>query len=247
MKKTIFTLFLAVLLAACTNNTDTSSTSEPISLEFPDRPDAQNPASGNSNWPGSWEFRSDSHSDDIVVAGDTLTADPDVWFTNMTPGWHATMKSPAGIFWHPSSTAAGNYTASANIFLFDPGSRNEGYGMFVGGSNLSQDNQEYLYFLLRKTGEFLVKRRSGDESVTVVDWTANDAIAAWTETSEVNIENALSVSTDGDSVSFAVNGTVVHTMPKGTLQLDGLVGFRLNHGTNVHISAFDVVEATAGE
>ncbi|NQV72636.1 hypothetical protein HQ496_05900 [bacterium] len=238
MKKTLFSLLLAIVLSACTS----SDSPQSAILEFPDRPDAGHAANGDFSWPGSWEYRLDNPSEDYVISGDTLTTNPDVYFTNMTPGWHVTMKSPAGIFWHPASTTAGDFSASATIFLFDPGQLNEGYGIFVGGADLDKADQQYIYFLLRRSGEFLIKRRMGSETMPVLDWTTNDAIAAWTESSEINIENKLGIERAGETVSFLVNDVVVHSMPQSDLQLDGIVGFRLNHGTNVHISAFDVVE-----
>lgn len=52
--------------------------------------------------------------------------------------------------------------------------------------------------------------------------------------------NALEVRVTTDSVNFAVNGTVVHTMPKTTIQTDGIYGIRVNHQLNVEITDFGV-------
>ena len=140
------------------------------------RPDADNPQPANLTWPQDWKTRFDRPSDDLVVIGDSSVADPDVFFTNMKPGWHITSKRPAGIYWNPNSTASGDYSVSSNIFLFDPGTRNEAFGLFVGGSDLNGESQSYLYFLIRKTGEYLVKVRKGEETENVVGWTANEVI-----------------------------------------------------------------------
>lgn len=241
LKILIFTTFV-VFFAACAQPAEEVVTV----LEFPDRPDANNPANPTFQWPGSWEYRLDGNHEGKVVTGDTLTADPDVYFTNMTPGWHVTMKSAAGIFWHPASTATGDYSVASNIYLFDPGTLNEGYGLIFGGSDLSSDSQKYGYFLLRKSGEFLIKERNGDDTNVVVDWTANDAIEAWTEESSGTIANVLGIETTGNTVSFFVNGTLVHSQDKGDLPTDGIVGFRLNHATNVHISTLTVTPTGAG-
>ena len=161
----------------------------------------------------------------------------------MKPGWHITSKRPAGIYWNPNSTASGDYSVSSNIFLFDPGTRNEAFGLFVGGSDLNGESQSYLYFLIRKTGEYLVKVRKGEETENVVGWTANEVIVPWTDESETNIANVLAIETMGTMITFSVNGTEVHSMEKGDLPTDGIVGFRVNHGLNLHISSLDVVEA----
>ena len=41
---------------------------------------------------------------------------------------------------------------------------------------------------------------------------------------------------DGDQVHFAINGENVATHPVSALSTDGIVGLRLNHGVNVHVS-----------
>ena len=53
--------------------------------------------------------------------------------------------------------------------------------------------------------------------------------------------NALEVRVAGDTVSYVVNGTVVHTTPKSALSgTDGTVGFRVNHVTEVQVDGFEV-------
>jgi len=46
----------------------------------------------------------------------------------------------------------------------------------------------------------------------------------------------------GETVTYVVNGTVVHTMPKAELKAptDGNVGFRVNHVTEVQVDGFEV-------
>jgi hypothetical protein len=54
--------------------------------------------------------------------------------------------------------------------------------------------------------------------------------------------NNLEVRVAGDSVSYVVNGTVVHTTPKSgaTAKTDGIAGFRVNHVTEVMVEGFEV-------
>ncbi|MBT3449573.1 MAG: hypothetical protein HOC28_05405 [Bacteroidetes Order II. Incertae sedis bacterium] len=236
-----------LLLSACTNAETPANEAEMAQESTMAAPDALNPSTPNLSWPGDWQFQADSPSDEMVVTADTNIVDPDVYFTNMTPGWHVTMRQPRGIFWHPGSRGEGDYFISSNMFLFDPGTRNEGYGLFLGGSNLADENQEYLYFLLRRSGQFLIKLRNGAETSEVVGWTAHEAITAWTDESEGMIENLFGVQTEGDTISFSINGQTVHSMEKGDLPTDGLVGFRMNHGVNAHISSFDVTPAWVAE
>lgn len=240
-----FMLALLVLAACATPETESSDAAASDDATSMMRPDAMNPQPANLTWPGDWEVRFDRPSDDYVVTGDTAVAAPDIFFTNMQPGWHLT-SGPAGIYWHPASTAEGDFAVASNFFQFDPGERNEAYGLFIGGSDLAGPEQEYLYFLIRRSGEYLVKLRQGDETSDVVSWTASDAIVAWPPANpeDGTVSNELAVSVDGDMVSFIVNGTAVHQMPREDYSVDGVVGFRVNHNLNLHISSFDVLQAS---
>ncbi len=238
-------LFAAVLITGCAPADEEAQADATEDAMMSQRPDAQSPVPADFAMPTDWEIRFDRPSDDYVVTGDTATVDPDIFFTNMTPGWHVT-SGPAAIYWHPASTAEGDYSVSSNIFLFDPGQRNEAFGLFVGGSDLAGPDQAYLYFLIRKTGEYLVKQRMGDETADVVSWTASDAIAPWSADNDPTA-NVLGIQTEGDMISFMVNDQVVHSQAKGDLPTDGVTGFRVNHALNLHISTFDVTMADASD
>lgn len=164
----------------------------------------------------------------------------DIVFVTMTPGWHITM-GPAAILYDPSNTASGEYRVESETFLFDPANRNEAYGFFVGGRDLDGDTQAYSYFLIRRSGEFLVKRRSGQETSVVIDWTAHDAILKYDEKGDADTaRNVLAVDVAADEVHFFVNGQRVASLPRDRLDTDGVVGLRVNHAVNVHVSSLDI-------
>lgn len=76
--------------------------------------------------PPGWQVRLDR----------TEQAAPDeVSFVEMAPGWHVTT-GPAAILYDGGTRAAGDYRIESEIFLFDPGERNEGFGVFFGGTDL---------------------------------------------------------------------------------------------------------------
>ena len=102
----------------------------------------------------------------------------DLQFTDMPPGMHITT-GPAGIFYHPEKTASVDFRVEAEVFLFDPGRANEAYGVFFGGHDLGEDGQVYTYFLIRRDGSVLVKRRDGARTSTMQDWTRHDAVVTW--------------------------------------------------------------------
>lgn len=171
---------------------------------------------------------------------DRPAPDSTLFFVTMTPGWHVTT-GPAGILWRPTESVRGAWHAEMEVYLFPPGRRNEAFGLFFGGRDLDGAGQAYTYFLIRKTGEFLIKAREGDATSTIVGWSANPAIHPHPGDSS-NVKNVLAVDVSADSVAFSVNGQRVHAMARAGLVTDGLVGMRINHGLNLHVSRFEVTQ-----
>ncbi len=162
-----------------------------------------------------------------------------VKFTNMAPGWHITT-GPAAILYNPQNTAAGEYRLESEIFLF-PGEHLEGYGVIFGGQNLDTANQTYTYLLLRKDGKFLVKIREGNATRTVMPWTEHSAIAK--QSGEENAKNVIAVVAGKENVTFYVNGQQIGEFPRAGLPADGVVGLRINHRLNVHVTTLAVTSS----
>jgi hypothetical protein len=71
---------------------------------------------------------------------------------------------PAAIFWHPSHEASGKYTVSARFTVPKVPATQEAFGLFVGGQNLSDDDQRYVHFhQARRKGLDPSARRRQDE------------------------------------------------------------------------------------
>lgn len=168
-------------------------------------------------------------------------ADAGPEFTTMPPGWHVT-SGPASILYDPATTARGDYRVESKIFLFDPGERREGFGIFIGGQNLDSDSQRYTYFLLRRDGRFMIKQRDGADTRVVQDWTESAAVRSWENRGEgaVTAENDLAVEVLGDEVVFSVNGQELARLPRSGLDTEGVVGLRVNHGLNLHVGSLEV-------
>lgn len=158
-------------------------------------------------------------------------------FWTMPPGWHITA-GLAGIVYDPAKTAKGTYRLESETFLF-PGEHLEGFGFFFGGKNLDQASQSYTYFLIRKDGRYLVKACESDQTRTIVPWTAHAAIVPHTG-AKGTAKNILAVEVGAESVDFLVNGQKVTSLPRAQLSTDGIVGLRVNHHVNVHITTLDV-------
>ena len=161
-----------------------------------------------------------------------------VRFVKMEHGYHVVL-GPAAIFYEPASTASGAYTAHATFTQNKAPRHPEAYGLFVGGKNLDGDAQDYLYFLVRQSGEFLVKHRAGSETHTLIAWTANEAIRKADDAGKAS--NTLAVRSEPDRVRFLVNGVEVAAFDRAPmLNTDGIVGFRVNHNLDVSITDFGI-------
>jgi hypothetical protein len=52
--------------------------------------------------------------------------------------------------------------------------------------------------------------------------------------------NTLEVRVAADTVSYVVNGTVVHSVARNAVNTDGVVGFRVNHQLDVAVEGFEL-------
>lgn len=171
-----------------------------------------------------WEVRLDRGSDASGVLS----------FAPMGTGVHATT-GPAGaaVFYQAKSMAKGDFTISGEFTLMEPANHRSGYGLILGGADLSGPDQQYTYFLVAQTGEYIIKRRMGAKTVDVANWTANPAVNQ--PNGNGSSMNTLSVQVEGDQVRFLVNGTTVATQPRSAVDVDGQTGVRVNHFLNVHV------------
>ena len=191
----------------------------------------------NNMVPSDWSVRLDRADPDAIVGDDPEASD--IYFVNMSPGWHVTT-GPSAIFYHQGNKGTGAYQVKSTIHLFDPGDRREGYGIYIGGNNLDGDDQSYDYFLLRNSGEYLIKRRTGSETSTIRDWTPHDSIVKYENTEEASIANTLEIAVSEENVTFMINGQEVEQLPAGEIATEGLVGLRINHALNVHVTEISV-------
>ena len=179
--------------------------------------------------PADWKVRFDQPAPDTAV-----------YFVSMPPGWHITT-GPAGILYNPKQVAQGEYRVESEVFLF-PGDRREGFGIFVGGEDLQGASQSYLYFLIRKDGSYLIKRRAGNQTHVIVPWTAHEAIVKH-DGGEGTAKNVLAVESTADRILFFVNGQKVNSLPRAEANVDGIVGLRVNHRLNIHVTSLEVTPA----
>ena len=187
--------------------------------------DPDHAAPGGGTLPAGWHAHADRAGADM--AG--------LRFAPMAPGWHVTT-GPAVILWRAEDAATGEFTASATIHQTKAPAHPEAYGMFVAGSGLDAA-PDYLYFLVRGDGKYMVRHRAANGEVhTVVDWTESPAVHRQNEAGAAS--NALAVEGGPWGVRFKVNGTQVGEFPN--VKSTGIVGLRVNHNLDVHVSDFAV-------
>ena len=150
---------------------------------------------------------------------------------------------PAAIFWNTKDVATGQYTVSA-IFEQKKSMMHEGYGIFVGGQNLSDPTQNYLYLVIKpQPGTFLINHRTGaGRPRALVSETPSEAVnrdAAGTGAAT----NAIAIRVSRDSLHFYINGKEVRTMAKAAVNgfsADGLAGLRINHNLDIEVRDFGI-------
>ncbi len=163
--------------------------------------------------------------------------DSAIYFVSMPPGWHITA-GPAATLYDPARVAHGEYRVESNIHLF-PIERREAFGLFIGGSDLEGSAQAYTYFLIRKDGKFLIKERSGSDTRVIHPWTESAAIVKY-EGQEGTAKNLLAIDVGSDMVEFFVNGEKVASLQSSEVTTEVIVGLRVNHGLNLHVTSLDI-------
>jgi hypothetical protein len=157
----------------------------------------------------------------------------------MGSGWHVT-SGPAAIYWNDQAGVKGPFTASVTIRQTKAPEHPEAYGIFFMGRDLKDAKQNYAYFLVRGDGKFLVNHRAGEELHKIMPWTDNAAVNKADNGGVAT--NTLTVdATKKDSIRLLVNGKQVHALGGDHFgSTDGIVGVRVNHNLDVHISNFVV-------
>jgi hypothetical protein len=188
-----------------------------------------NARQGSAPAPAGWQLRLDrANADRNGVA-----------FTTMGTGLHVT-NGPAGIFWNPANSAQNTYTVEASFTQMKAPTHPEAYGLFWGGNNLAAANQEYLYFVIRKDGKYLVRHRAGAETHNVAEWTEHPAIVK--EGADGKQANTLRVEVTATASRLFANGQLVREVPRSGMSAttNGVAGLRVNHNLDVHIEGFAV-------
>lgn len=202
-----------------------------VSLTLPAQADPDHAVAGGGAVPAGWHARTERGA-----------AMANVKFAAMGDGYHVTL-GPATIFWRAADVASGNYHLVATFTQTKAPQHPEAYGLLMGGRNLADSAQGYTYFIIRSMpdrAEYSIRRRAGYAArpTAVVDWTAHDAVRK--ADADGKATNELSVLVANGKVTFYVNGTEVHSANAADVDTTGVVGYRVNHNLDVHLSALGI-------
>lgn len=178
--------------------------------------------------PDGWQGRVDRENQQLA----------DVRLMAMGSSFHVTT-GPHVILWKPEHSGTGAYTASATFRQAKAPERPEGFGLFVGGQALDGADQDYLYFLIRHDGRYMIRHRAGSEVHTLADWTAHDAVRR--PTASEGASNTVAIDAGATRVRFLVNDVEVKAIDRvAMLNTDGIAGFRIGHHLDIHIADFAI-------
>jgi hypothetical protein len=158
-------------------------------------------------------------------------------FVEMPPGFHITAGQGV-IMYNPEATVRGEFRVESEGFLFDPHGTDGTYGLILGGRELDSDAQRYVSFEIGPDGNFFVRLQADFES-TELDGGFHKAIHRWTG-EDAAVKNVLSVDAGATTVRFRINDDTVAELARTAVDPDGVIGFRIESGLNIHVTTLDI-------
>ena len=149
---------------------------------------------------------------------------------------------PAGVAWRPQDVVGpGDVRVEATLHVYGaPVDYREGYGIFVGGRDMESSAPSYTYLMVRPSGDFTIRTRTGSLTETLVEWTPHEAVQRVSVDGDEPV-NTLAIEVRGTSAAdFMVNGARVFTMDVSELTTQGLAGIRINHRLDVGLTAWSL-------
>jgi hypothetical protein len=190
---------------------------------------------GSGALPPNWTLRFDPPS----AAGPGGKSPSEIRFETAGSGFHV-VSGPAAIYYNTKDVGSGEFAVTAT-FAQQKDLGHEVAGLFIGGSNLQESSQDYVYFVVRpQDGTAMISHRAGNAAPKALKpFFSNAAINKQDATGRAT--NALLIHVAKDTVHFVANGQLVAAIAKSDLgggKTDGLVGLRVNHNMDLQISGY---------
>jgi hypothetical protein len=191
------------------------------------------------------------HGHDTVTGGGVFPPGWSVWpdsggmveqvkLVTMGKDYHLTLGTSA-IVYRQADQGTSSFHTLANFTQTKPtGEHPEGYGLFYGGKDLGKVSQQYIYFLVRGDGQYLIKRRNGEEVIEIKPWTEHPAIKKVNANGQATNLLAIEVKQKSNQVLFMANGQTVDSITATADDLEGVIGIRANHDLDLHIGGFAI-------
>jgi len=179
--------------------------------------------------PAGWKVLPDASSYDTSSA-----------YVQMPPGWHLAAKGSGATVYDPSFMATGRYGLEWTAYVF-PNTKGD-FGLFIGGKGLEGPEPTFLSVYLTVEGTVRVSQRVGRVSRIVVPATPVGSFVK--PLGEEPGLNTLRITVEADSVRINVNGQRAAAFARGP-EADGLFGFRVGDGANLHVSRLDKITPLA--
>src|SRR6267143_1110770 len=177
--------------------------------------DPDRTVAGGGTLPAGWHVRTEpSHQ-----TGQPAPLD-NVKFTSMGDGLHTTV-GPAAIYWRDRDSISGTYHVVAKLTQMKNPAHPEAFGILIDGM-----------YSIRRRGSYATR------PTAVVEWTPSDAVTK--ADSSGRATNELSIQVQGGKAKFMVNGKEVYTGDAANLDVNGVVGYRVNHNLDVHLGPLGI-------
>lgn len=149
---------------------------------------------------------------------------------------------PAGIFYNPASTLAGDYEVMGTFKEHKMAAQHpHSYGIFIGGQGLESESETLMYCIVYGTGTYAIKTFRGATVSTLVNTTAHPAIRKADANGEAT--NTVGWRVKGGQASCVVNNQVVKTLDKADFvaadklsSTDGIWGIRASHNVELSVT-----------
>jgi hypothetical protein len=146
--------------------------------------------------------------------------------------WEVTT-GPAHIMYSSADTTSAVFTVATTYDQLSVPKNSDGFGLFIGGSDLGTPGMRYTSFVVRGTGEFLVQVRDGSGIRDIVGWTASDAVVKQDASGWGRYR--IAIQARADSVRFLVGGRPVAAVKADAVPTRGIAGFRINRNSRLMV------------
>ena len=159
---------------------------------------------------------------------------------------------PAVTYWNPANVAKGDYTVKATFTepkFMNLNSHPHPYGIVIAGNDMGTAKRSYLYCAAYGDGRFIVRGFGPDPfQMNGREGESNAAVHKAAGPGEP-VTQEIAMAVKGDTVTCAINGTVVASYDKSAVvgpgkltSTDGVYGIRFAHNTEGLVTGLTVTK-----